>query len=64
MNLFRKLATRLVEQGLRVDTFPDHWMCTKAGCPMSEPHVHEERGKDGIWRWRDYGCDKRALNGE
>jgi hypothetical protein len=29
------------------------WRCEK--CESREPHVHEERGADGIWRWRDYG---------
>jgi hypothetical protein len=53
MNILQLAGSR----GIRFDTYPDHWRCRK--CESPEPHVHEERGDDGVWRWRDYGYDVR-----
>lgn len=56
MNL-REIVRHLVDRWIRVDTCPDNWRCRK--CETTEPHVHEERGGDGVWRWHDYGYDVR-----
>jgi hypothetical protein len=42
---------------IRPDTYPDHWRCSR--CKTAEPHIHQERGDDGVWRHRDYGYDIR-----
>lgn len=51
-----KVIDRLVESGIHLDTYPDHWRCAK--CEQREPHFHRER-IDGRFVARDYGYDER-----